>query len=78
MRANFVNSGGSVGHSTIWTEDGKWIQETDIGHVDNRKGKIRRVRTFSDDGKTMMLRVTGKVGDDEIEEKTVWRRVSSP
>tara|TARA_B100000686_G_scaffold335775_1_gene404778 strand:+ start:657 stop:2060 length:1404 start_codon:yes stop_codon:yes gene_type:complete len=78
MRANFVNSGGSVGHSTIWTEDGKWIQETDIGHVDNRKGKIRRVRTFSDDGKKMMLRMTGKVGDDEIEEKTVWRRVSSP
>ena len=45
---------------------------------DGRKGKIRRVRTFSDDGKKMMLRMTGKVGDDEIEEKTVWRRVSSP
>ena len=74
--ANFVNSGGSVGHSLFWLEDGKWIQEVHIGHVDGTKGTLRRVRTFSEDGKTMELRLTGKIGNDEQNERTVWRRVS--
>ena len=78
IRANFVNSGGSVGHSKYWLEGGKWIQQTRIGHVDGRKGVIKRVRTYSDNGQTMVLELSGKIGGKPLQQRTVWRRVSNP
>ena len=53
-------------------EDGTWIPEMAIRHVDRRKDRNRRVRTVIKDDNTINLRETAKIDNDDAD------RVESP
>lgn len=77
IKAMWIVSGGYVGTSMVYKEDGKWVEEGDGSLPDGKKDKFTSMYTFSDGGKLLTITGTGEVdGKKNDDQRDVWRRVS--